>query len=527
MVEELRRLFAREFHFVSLEWWQQAMLNKWWAGNNIAVNKSRRIGYSFLMAVCAMLKVQNQKGYTHTFISLDREESSNKINMCRDIYYQIPKKLRKPLVKNNEMSLAFLDETQGHRVSVIRSWPAKALRGFKGDVTFDESAFIPKFSQVYDGSLPATLRSDSGAMVLSMGSTPFGNSGRFYEVLTEKDKFKNYVRFRIPWFYSEVLCQDPKQALQGGVWGMNTEERVYCWGVPKLIEMFENYELEAFQQEMECLFVDSAASYITIEEILANTAQGTKFLEPNWLATTEQEQRYSNNIDDFLLSFDDSLLDDGYELYAGMDIGRHRNASELFVGLHLPHQEKRKVYLVGMFTMRNVAFDQQKDTIAKLFGLPIRNLYIDRTGIGEDIAEWATKKFGSHRVTGVQFNIHTKAELASGLKFAFERNNLRLPSNRELQRQIHSVQRKASEVGEFKYEAKNEGDSHADKFWALALMNLAVGFDEQKQGRGVVRDIRKMPPRPKPVISAQQKMLNQIKKIQQQSEQRLLDKFKY
>ena len=95
-------------------------------------------------------------------------------------------------------------------------------------------------------------------------------------------------------------------------------------------------------------------------------------------------------------------------------------------------------------------FDEQKEIIEKLKGkLPITRFFIDRTGLGEDIAEWATKKYGSHRVTGVHFNLKTKAELAGGLKFAFERRDFSLPANRELQAQLHAVQRVAGNVGEF------------------------------------------------------------------------------
>ena len=514
MDKELHRLFACEFGDIRLDWWQMDILENWYGGKNIALNKSRRIGFSYLVAVCAMLRAQTQNGYEHTFISLNHEEASNKISMCRDIYYRIPQRYRKRLKHDNVTSLTFLDDREGLSRSVIRSWPAKALRGLKGDVSFDEAAFIPKFDQVYDGTLPATFRPDSTPMVVTIGSTPFGNSGRFYEVITDRKSYPNYIRYRIPWFYSSILCKDVKAALESGIWDMDSEERVLRFGTEELIRGFYNYILVAWQQEMECLFVDSAASYITLEEIMANTPQGSDWLAPAWVPdSSTQEQRCSRELDEFILSLPEELIERGYHLYGGMDIGRTRNATEIFVGISRPDKD-RKVNLVGMFTYHNLSFDGHRDALEKLFGqCPIDRFFLDSTGLGMDIGEWAIKKWGSGRVTDVQFTIHSKAELAAGLKLSIERVELSLPADRELQRQIHAIRRMASQVGEFRYDAKNEGESHADKFWALALLNLAVGFDEQRSNRNIQREMARIP-RPEPrVVDPQQAALERIQEL--------------
>ena len=107
---------------------------------------------------------------------------------------------------------------------------------------------------------------------------------------------------------------------------------------------------------------------------------------------------YFSKLDEFILNFPEKLLEEGYSLYSGMDIGRNRNVSELFIVCAHPGQDARKVYLVGMFTLRIMPFDEQKEVIEKLKGkLPIERLFIDRTGLGEDIAEWATKKIWQPR----------------------------------------------------------------------------------------------------------------------------------
>jgi hypothetical protein len=52
---------------------------------------------------------------------------------------------------------------------------------------------------------------------------------------------------------------------------MKTKDRVEIFGTPSMITQFNSMVLEDFQQESECIFIDPAQSYITLDLLYANT----------------------------------------------------------------------------------------------------------------------------------------------------------------------------------------------------------------------------------------------------------------
>jgi phage FluMu gp28-like protein len=104
----------------------------------------------------------------------------------------------------------------------------------------------------------------------------------------------------------------------------------------------------------------------------------------------------------------------------------------------------------------------------------IRRACMDSSGIGGQLAEEAAERFG-RRVEGVVFTGPVKEDLALGLRRRFEEKVLRIPAEAAVREDIHSVRRLTTASGNARFDAQRTGDSHADRFWALALAVHACG----------------------------------------------------
>jgi phage FluMu gp28-like protein len=117
-----------------------------------------------------------------------------------------------------------------------------------------------------------------------------------------------------------------------------------------------------------------------------------------------------------------------------------------------------------------VAFSAQEGVLYPLMPLVTRSC-VDETGIGMQFAERAGEKFGAWRVEGINFNTGNKAMLAGPLKTAFEDRIMRIPDDDPFLTDLRMIRKET--VGDherFVASEDEDGDSHADRFWGLALM---------------------------------------------------------
>jgi phage FluMu gp28-like protein len=98
----------------------------------------------------------------------------------------------------------------------------------------------------------------------------------------------------------------------------------------------------------------------------------------------------------------------------------------------------------------------------------IRRACIDSTGIGAQLAEEAVERFGS-RVEAVTFTGAVKEDLAITLRRRFEDRLIRIPADRDIREDIHSVKKFTTAAGNVRFDAERTERGHADRFWALAL----------------------------------------------------------
>lgn len=445
----------------------------------ISILKSRRTGFSFATGLKGLSKALDpgRQKYVKQFVSYNESDAQEKIRYIREFYDSIPNFAKKRIRTENKSEIELLD-ANGKTTSRLISMPCRPPRGKGGDISLDEyGIFLPNMSKlVYTAALYVISRGGT----IEVGSTPLGCIGRFYEICTDKKKYPAYQRFNVPWWFSTALCIDVGTAVRECP-NMNTEERVEKFATETLKEIFRNDVLEDFQQECECLFIDSAESYITLEEIYSctpgmNEDYSNEDLEKD-LEFGEADSFFGKELQ--ICKTVDDMCTTEYNpekhgvLYLGYDIAKKRDAASIFVLGLLPNG-KKKVF--GYEELRGKDFEFQINAIKRLNqALPIRRMCIDCTGMGLPILERLEKDIGKAKVEGIYFTAQTKEEMAQGIKLGLQHRDFILPNDKNFHHQIHSIRRIATSGNNFRYDADRDENGHADTFWSFALSNLACG----------------------------------------------------
>lgn len=457
---------------IELDFWQDDFIRN--RNRYISLLKSRQTGFSFVVAIKGLVKALDpaRTQYTKQFVSYNEEDAQEKIRYARQFYDSIPNRYKKKLVHQTATMLEF-EDVGSKTTSRLISLPCRPPRGKNGDVCLDEFAiYLPRLSkEIYTAASFCTLRRGC----IEVGSTPLGTIGKFYEICTNRESYPNFDRYFIPWWYAKVMCKDVRGAVQFAK-DMETAERVERFGTDRLISLFQNSTLEDFQQECECVFIDSSASYISLELIYANTP-GRR--EEDIPANIEKDEDYFaakrdveihcfKDADELILNYSPEKY--GSPLFMGLDIGRTSDATVFYI-IGVINGKKRSVL---RHEMRNADFDAQTAVLNKLMeNLPIYRCCIDDGGIGRNLAENAHKRYGE-RAELYHFDLQSKEVLAMGVRTGLERREYELDNDRDFHAQIHSIKRTPSSGGSFRYDAERNEKGHADSFWAWALASYAT-----------------------------------------------------
>ena len=462
-----------------LDFWQDAYVRS--TSRFISIVKSRRVGWSFICALKGVIKAMDPDriAYTKQFVSYNEDDAVEKINYAKQFYESLPEQCRKKIRTDNKSMLEFYDN-DGKTVSRLISIPCRPPRGKGGDLSLDEFAiFLPKMSKlVYDASLPVISRGGC----IEMGSSPLGKVGQFYDILTDKAKYPKYERYNIKWWYCRDLTNNVPEAIRNAP-SMSTEERVAVYGTDIIKGIFESSELETFQQEYECLFIDSEESFITLDLIYANTPgmrEGDLQLvdyandkisdEDYWCNNRDLDFQAYTDIDKAILNYDPDKH--GKTLYLGYDIGRVHDKTSIYVLGVMPDGKKRSFMRIEL---KEATYEQQRDAILKIYkNLPIFRGCFDMTGLGGKFMQDGLLSKLGERIIGVDFTPQNKEVMAIDVKRGLEQREFLLENNKSFHQQIHSIKRTSNGGKFFKYDANRNETGHADSFWAWALANYAI-----------------------------------------------------
>ncbi len=312
----------------------------------------------------------------------------------------------------------------------------ETVRGFSGDVFLDEFAMHERDREIWAAMFPSLVRGDGE---LDVASTPHGRQNLFYD-LQFNPRFA-CSRVSLPDAMAQGLAADA-DALREAM----GDEALY-------------------RQEFLCEFLDEATAFLTYEAIAACADPTLPCCDS--LSALAAEPR---------------------ELFAGVDIGRHRDLTVIWVlacdedpaagargeslsrGGGVRRPEGRGWSTVAIVELAVAPFSIQHAVLGELLALRrVRRCCIDAGGLGMPLAEQAQERFGAHRVEAVTFTAALKSQLAGALRIAVERRRIRIPADERIIRDWHSLERTVTSAGHFRLSAPRSAEGHADRFWAAAL----------------------------------------------------------
>jgi phage FluMu gp28-like protein len=464
---------------VEFDTWQELFIRD--QRQFIILLKGRQEGFSFAVAAKKFIELQSPDVVNHTvqFVSYNLADAVEKIRYVSIIADGIPGKYRKKIASETKTGIEFLDKN-GKTTSRLLSIACRPPRGKPGDVVLDECAIYGtrRSKLIYTAALPSITRGGS----ITIGSTPLGKLGQFYDIFTDKKEFPEYARYTVPWWQSGVLCKNLLAARDDNIKDMLTEDRVKKWGKKILRQEFAALDIMSFQQEYECVFIDSAESYISLDLIHANTPGMRDNDRTSVLLGDEEENDIEitafKTADELLLNYNPKLH--GERLFLGYDVARRRDAAVIFIIGEMPNGKKKSVACIEMI---NQPFEFQRDQVRKIMrNLPVWRGRIDQKGIGEDTTETLQKEFTATVLEGCMFTPQEKEELAMGVKEGLEKREFLLQNDSKFHRQIHSIKRIATQGGNVRYDSERDDDGHADSFWAWALADSAMPKKGARKG---------------------------------------------
>lgn len=397
-----------------------------------SVVKARQTGFSWLFALEALAQAIATRHFS-IFVSLNRDEAAEKIFYARDLYEALPPRMRVPLRRASMYEMLF--EGGGR----LLSFPCRAPRGKAGaSLYLDEMAFYPHSDRVYGGALPVVTH--GGRVTVS--STPNGDAGMFWRLLSEPDLRARFSQHTVPWWRAPWLCTDSGAAEAETV----TDVRVERFGTDVLQRLRGAMDSETFRQEYELHFVDLKDAFITWPEIMENVREVP-------MAAT-----WSN------------LAAMGGRLYAGVDIGRVAHATEIVV----IRNDGDHWSVCCIKSLINETYQRQEAAVLDCLRIAgVERLCVDATGIGDNLSENLARAYPD-RVTGLHFTGGLKEKMAYEVKRQLQAGTLSLPRQRSLMDQLHAVRRTWLDSGRIRFDAPVVDSNHADKFWALAMALYAA-----------------------------------------------------
>lgn len=426
--------------------YQGRVVDRLFAGTALLViEKSRRIGLTWGVAAFAVLKASASTGaggQNIWYMGYDKDMTLEFIEVCAmwarafgliagDIEEEEVLEADEKGVKAFSIRLA-----SGFRITALPSVP-RALRGKQGIVIIDEAAFHKNVNEVIKSAMALLIW---GGQVVVI-STHDGVSNPFNVLLGEIAAGKRA---------GETLKITFHDALADGLY-----ERVAMVAETKGVSLPPKDEWvagiyaaygEDAGEELDCIARIGSGSLLSIEDIIA-------------------------------CEHDDCGISDLYQgglMYGGRDVARRRDGAvmkgmELVgdvqwerdhyreVGKSFAHQD---AYMDWMFANRRMA-----------------QFWIDQTGMGEKVVEDAQARHGSTRVVGMLLTGPNRLDLSLSLKRRFEERRIRIRKDPATRADLLAIKRMGSEESGT-VRIVNDGEVHADEFWAYALASRAADIPQ-------------------------------------------------
>ncbi|MDA8170305.1 MAG: terminase family protein [Nitrospiraceae bacterium] len=392
---------------------------------------ARQVGKSFALSMEAV--VEGLEARCNNMILSSSQRQSTEVMQKVYTHLRYLKVRSDDVIRAERESREEVELPNGSRIISLPANP-DTVRGFSGNVFLDEFAFHRNSNEIWKSMYPAITRGKR----IRISSTPNGKSNMFYRLWTESDFSKHQTSIY------EAQAQ-----------GLDVDIEALKRGIA---------DPDAWAQEYECRFVDEATAFITYEMITGCEDENA----------TKELSGYA------------PLTRPTGDFYLGMDVARKGDLTIFWLW-----EKVGDVFWTRMVKeMRNTPFSVQRDFLYGLLGgetvgadprvcpdgrthgcaptFRIRRCCIDSTGLGAQLAEEAIDRFGP-TVEAVLFTQKVKEDLAVTLRRKFEDRQVRIPADRDIREDIHSVKRFTTSAGNIRFDAERTELGHADRFWAAAL----------------------------------------------------------
>lgn len=490
--------------------WEEYQLKYFECNTWYSSNKPRQGGISTAFAGKAFARgMLCKNNYNAIFTSYKKEEAVNKINYVRQFLEALPPRFRKKIIRSPSQLIEW-ENHNGTRAKIM-SHAQRPIRGINGDIFLDELAFYQIADEIYTSALPAVVAVRG---TIDVTSTPFGKGGKFYEIMSNIDKYPRFERHYIYWwecrrylrqtddeFLVKAILQAPK---------LSVEERVYAFGNTWLIDQYKNADDEgSFKQEFEAYFVDEQAAFFTREMILKCMFPGedskiddynpveTDFDMPIEEALDEGDNaRYAilekyhgrktkngkpidfrkyNSLDELYAAVRGGRVSNN--LFGGADVGASGHSSH-FIILEELELGDGETLQIERFSLNRRGWDltEQQNYYDNIMSRGVlRKLRIDKNGIGFQMASYLEGKYGT-LVEGVIMggNNRSQEEHMVNLRSRLENFGLALAYDRQTIEDLYSIKRVIGESRNISYKAAEKRRHHADAAWAIAFASLCA-----------------------------------------------------
>jgi phage FluMu gp28-like protein len=415
--------------------------------------KSARIGYSFATAYRRDEISMRIPGRTTTVLSASKAQSVEFVETAAKLCELMGGTAQHVASEDFVDSIGRIEAIQsritfpnGSRIIALPANPRTA-RGYPGDAVLDEFAHHEDSYAIF----AAVFRQVALGNSLEVLSTPNGEQGKFYDIARDLGLDMGVAPAELP--------------VKVNGWSGHWVDvyRAVAEGCPIDIEGMRKglNDDDTWNQEFCCVFLKSTGAWLTLDLIAAcEDTDATIDLPPDFHPRGP--------------------------LYSGIDVGRDHDATDLW----LDEKIGDVAWTRAIITLHSMSFPEQCKRLNPIVRMTTRSA-LDKTGMGVGLYDLLNLE-NEGRLMGVSFagsndnGVKMKTDLAIRIKKRMEQHRSRIPYDPQIRTELQAVKRQATSSGVTFDAPRIEVDtavaggvkkklfSHADKFWAKALADLAA-----------------------------------------------------
>lgn len=347
------------------------------------------------------------------------------------------------LLKSAEIKFA-----NGSRIIAIPANPNTA-RGWSANVILDEFAYHENPDAIWAAMFPSQTNPLAGTFQKRVEAL---FAGQAVDGITRQMKLRVVSTFngRDNKFFS-LWERREQNGYAGHLVDVYTAVKE---GLPLNIEKLKAGldDAEIWAQEYECTPMDVSAVLLPYDLLATcESTEATTTISPEWFTA-------------------------GKPFVLGIDFARKRDLSVAWTDEIVGDVTHAREVL----EMRGMSTPDQVDLLRPRIRAA-RRVCLDYTGPGVGMGDYLVKEFGEYnpqkdlfgKIELCTFTPALKVDIFSKLKMAFEQKRVRIPVNRIIREDLHSIQRVVGNTGNIQYRAPHTEDGHADRCTAKALAQRA------------------------------------------------------